>query len=155
VEDAAVNVVLLFLRCVDADPRLESLLLSVALRRGYADPLDAVRAETFDVEGLAAVEPEARGRVAFEELQRQHAHADQVRAVNALVALRDDGLDAEQRRALRGPVARRACTILLAGQDQQRRTVTLITHRRFVDAGLLAARQVYRPAALGTGRELV
>jgi hypothetical protein len=39
------------------------------------------------------------------ELQRQHAHADQVAAVDALEAARDHRLDAEQLRALGGPVA--------------------------------------------------
>ena len=39
------------------------------------------------------------------ELQRQHAHADQVAAVDALEALGDHGLDAQQQRALGGPVA--------------------------------------------------
>ena len=38
--------------------------------------------------------------------QRQHAHADEVGAVDALEALRDDGLHAEELRALRRPVAR-------------------------------------------------
>ena len=41
-----------------------------------------------------------------EELQRQHAHAHQVGAMDALEAARDDGLDAEQLRAFGCPVAR-------------------------------------------------
>ena len=50
------------------------------------------------------------------ELQRHDAHADQVRAVDALVALGDHGADAEQRGAFRGPVARRAGAVFLAGE---------------------------------------
>ena len=41
-------------------------------------------------------------------------------AVDALVALGDHGPDAEQRRPLRRPVARRAGAVLLAGEDDQR-----------------------------------
>src|SRR3546814_7114962 len=40
---------------------------------------------------------------ALHELQRQHAHAHQVRAVDALEGLDDDRLHAEQTRALGGP----------------------------------------------------
>ncbi len=51
--------------------------------------------------------------------QRQHAHADEVGAVDALEALRDDGLHAEQLRALGGPVARAAGAVFLAGEDDE------------------------------------
>ena len=68
---------------------------------------DAAR-DAADREALAAVEAERGGRLAVDVLQRQHAHADEVGAVDALVALGDHGADAEQQRALRGPVARRA-----------------------------------------------
>ena len=40
------------------------------------------------------------------ELQRQDAHADEIRAMNALVALRNDGPHAEQFDAFGCPVAR-------------------------------------------------
>ena len=51
------------------------------------------RARALDVEELAAGEPGGR-RIAIGELQRQHAHVDQVAAVDALEALGDDRLDA-------------------------------------------------------------
>ena len=54
------------------------------------------------------------------ELQRQHAHADEVGAVDALEALGDHRAHAEQPRALRRPVARRAGAVFLAGEDDQR-----------------------------------
>src|SRR3546814_19944501 len=67
------------------------------------------------------------------ELERQHAHADQVRTVDALEALDDDGADAEQVRALRRPVARRSGAIFLAADDDQRSAVRLVLHPRVVD----------------------
>ena len=51
------------------------------------------------------VEPQALGRLAVGELERDDAHGDQVRAMDALVALRDHRAHAEQRRALGRPVA--------------------------------------------------
>ena len=62
--------------------------------------------EAGEIERLAAVETEGLAGRAILELQRQHAHADEVGAVNALEALGDDGLHAQQQRALRRPVAR-------------------------------------------------
>ena len=50
--------------------------------------------------------PSVCQRRAVLEHERHDAHADEVGAVDALEALRDDGLDAEQVGALGGPVAR-------------------------------------------------
>lgn len=47
-----------------------------------------------DAVALSARQPQAVGRVSMEILQRDHAHADQVTAVDPLVALRQDRLDA-------------------------------------------------------------
>jgi hypothetical protein len=60
-------------------------------------------------------------RVVADELQRQHAHADQVGAVDPFVAARDHRPHAEQARSLGRPVARRAGAVLLAGDDDGRR----------------------------------
>jgi hypothetical protein len=60
------------------------------------------------------------------ELQRQHAHADEVRAVDALEALDDHRAHAEQVGALGRPVAARAGAVFLAGDDHQRRAVGLV-----------------------------
>ena len=54
------------------------------------------------------------------ELERQDAHADEVRAVDPLVALGDHRADAQEPGPLGRPVARRARAVLLAGQDDQR-----------------------------------
>jgi hypothetical protein len=62
------------------------------------------------------VEAQAVAVLPFLELQRQHAHADKVRAVNAFKAFDNDRLDAEQVGALRRPVARRSGAIFLAAR---------------------------------------
>ena len=48
---------------------------------------------------------EGLGTLIFQKLQRQHAHAHQVAAVNPLEALGDHSPDAQQQRALGSPVA--------------------------------------------------
>ena len=85
---------------------------------------------------------------AFLEAEREDAHADEVGAVDALEALRDDGLHAEQARALGRPVARAAGAVFLAGDDDERRARLLVLHRGVVDAHLLAAGLVLGDAAL-------
>ena len=77
-------------------------------------------------------------RLTCRELQRDDAHADQVRAVDALERLDDDGLDAEQAGALGGPVARRTGAVLLAAQHDQRDAGGLVVLRRVVDERLRA-----------------
>jgi hypothetical protein len=70
-----------------------------------------------DVDELGAIQLQRLPGVAALELQRQHAHAHQVAAVDALEAARHHGLDAQQLRALGGPVARGAGAVFLAGED--------------------------------------
>ena len=55
-----------------------------------------VRGEAKDVEDFGAVQFEGLRGGAFLELQREHAHADEVGTVDAFEALGDDGFDAEQ-----------------------------------------------------------
>src|SRR5690606_1458500 len=95
------------------------------------------------------------GRLALGELERQDAHPDEVRAVDALEGLGDDGLDAEQRGALRGPVARRARAVLLAAEHDERDARLRVVLRRVVDRGLLAREEVARESALDARYELV
>src|SRR3546814_20919593 len=80
-------------------------------------------------------------------------------AGDALEALGDHGLDAQQDRALGRPVARRAGAVFLAGQDHQRRAVGLVLHRRVVDrqlfAGAVALAEVLREAAFHAVERLV
>src|SRR5262249_11073239 len=101
----------------------------------------------YDVESLGTVQPERLRARAFFELQRQHAHPDQVRAVNALEALRDDGAHAQQFSPLRRPIARATRAVLLPGDDHQRDAARLVTYRTVEDANLLAPRLIDRHAA--------
>jgi hypothetical protein len=82
------------------------------------------------------------------ELERQHAHADEVRAVNALEAFRDDGLDTGESHAFRGPVARRALSIVSARDDDQRLLALHVGLDRFPHAHDLAVRLHARQRAL-------
>ncbi len=98
------------------------------------------------------VRPSDCDRVAVLELERQHAHPDEVRAVDPLEALGDHGAHAEQPRALGGPVAARARAVLLAGEHDQRHALLDVAHRGVVDRHLLAVgavAEVQRHAALG------
>mmetsp|Transcript_26275 Transcript_26275/g.62209 ORF Transcript_26275/g.62209 Transcript_26275/m.62209 type:complete len:395 (+) Transcript_26275:4406-5590(+) len=114
------------------------------------------RALADDVEGLAAVETQRQPIGTGLELQRQHAHADQVAAVDALEALGHDGLDAQQLRALGGPVAARPGAVLLAGEDHGGRALGDIGHCGVVDRRLLAVLQreaAFHPRAVLAGRQ--
>jgi len=95
--------------------------------------------DTGDRDGLLAGEAVAGGILAGQELQRQDAHADEVGAVDALEAPGDHGADAEQQGALRGPVARAAATVELAGDDDERDAVGGVLHGGVVDRELLGA----------------
>src|SRR5687768_18382439 len=117
---------------------------------------NGLRSSDLDLERADAGQSEARAVLAALEHQGQHAHADQVAAVDALEALGDDGFDAEQVRALRGPVARAAHAVILAGEDDERDAVLLVALAGFVDARDLVAElaglaEVTGDAALGAG----
>ena len=63
-------------------------------------------AEAFDIDRLATIETKRLAGLTGHELKRDDAHADQVRAVDALEAFGDHGFHAEEVRTLGGPVAR-------------------------------------------------
>src|SRR5699024_23818 len=108
-------------------------------------------------EGLGAVESERISGFAGGELQRQNTHADQVRAVDTLEALGDDGFDTEQLGALGSPVTRGSRAVLLATEDDQRGAGGLIVHGGVVDRRLRSAllREVAGEATLDSIEELV
>jgi hypothetical protein len=108
-----------------------------------------------DVERFLTRQTQARDAFAGLELQRKHTHADQVGAMDALETFRDHGPHAEQRDALRGPIAGGAGAVFLAGQDQERDAFGLIFHRRVVDEHRLAIGEVAREGTFGFGGELV
>src|SRR5829696_9065745 len=131
-QDPAVLVVLALLGRVDAHLGGELDVAGLDL-----DLVGVAAVEAGDRDLLLAREPERRRRLALGELQRQHAHADQVGAVDALEGLRDHRAHAEQVGALGGPVARGARAVLGAGEHDQRRALLRVLHRRVVDRLLI------------------
>ena len=75
--------------------------------------------EPDEIERLGAVELERRRGRAGRKLARQHAHADEVAAMDALEAVGDDRAHAEEARAFRGPVARAAGAVFLARRSRR------------------------------------
>ena len=111
--------------------------------------------QPFDVENFRAVESERVRAFAVGEFERNHAHADQVGAVNALEAARDDGAHAEQRRALRRPVARRAHAVIRAGEDDERRSRALVGFARLENRRQRSRGLQFREAAFLAVRHFV
>src|SRR5919109_3339422 len=108
VQDAAVlEIVELFQR---VDPRDQRHALEAAVGpddfRDQALMRLQLAGDAADRHRFVSLEAEGLPRRALLEHERQHAHADQVGAVNALERLGDHRANAEQRRALSGPVAR-------------------------------------------------
>src|SRR5262249_56795736 len=68
---------------------------------------------------LVAAQSKRLPRGALFKHQRNHAHADQIGAMDALERLRDYGANAKQHRAPGGPIARRARAVFLAGEHSQ------------------------------------
>src|SRR5829696_2906598 len=148
-QDAAITEVLDLDRGVHAGLYRELLLF--AFVAGDLDGQLFARLEAgkaSDVEGFVARETKRFCALALGELQGQHAHADQVRAVDALEALRDDGPHPEQERTLRRPVARRTGPVFLAGQDDKRHVFLAVSQTRLVDRGLFPIGEVEGVAAL-------
>src|SRR4051794_6461231 len=141
-QDAAVLVVLALLEGVDAHRRRE---LGVASLHRHLGRVAAV--ESGDRDLLLAREAERLRGLALGELQRQHAHAHEVRAVDALEGLRDHGPHAQQVGALGGPVAGGARAVLLARQHDERRALVGVAHRRVVDRQLLLLGELQREPA--------
>ena len=100
----------------------------------------ARRAGADDVVRFRAVEAQREPRGAGQELAGQHAHADQVGAVDALEALGHDRLDAGEAHALGRPVARAALAVVGAGDDDQRLAALHVGLDRFPHAHRLAFR---------------
>jgi len=86
------------------------------LAKSGGEVIDCV-ADAGDVEYLFSRQLERFGVLSWRELQRQNAHADEIRAMNAFVAFGDNCAHAEQRRTFRGPVARRSRAVLLAREN--------------------------------------
>ena len=101
------------------------------------------------------VRPSDARRLAVQELERQDAHHQEVRAVDPLVRLRDHRAHAEQVRPLRRPVARRARAVLLAGEHDRRHAFGAVAARDVEDRAFLAVGEMHRPRSLAALDELV
>src|SRR6478609_388700 len=160
-QDAAVAVVVGFTRGIDAQDRVEGGGAAVFGRRGDLEGLRrgalVQGGDALNGEGFRAGQPQAGGVLSGRVLQRQDAHADQVVAVDALVAFGDDSLDTQQGGTLGGPVTGRTGAVLLAGQDHQRGAGCLVVLRGVVDVGLRAVSlgEVAGEATLDAIQELV
>ena len=139
--------VLDFLRRQQQHLRLETDFRTIGLRGNHIGDLAGAVLEAGDRIDLVALQSERGGVLAGEELQRQDAHADQVRTMDALEAFGDHRLHAEQVGAFRRPVARGAGAVFLAGDHHQRHAAGLVAHRGVVDRQLLVARVVDGVAA--------
>src|SRR5687768_15004104 len=111
----------------------------------FFERLDSVL-HSQQIERLSAVELQRSGASVVLKLARQHAHADQIAAMDSFKTLRDHGSNTEQPRSLRGPVARTAGAVLLPGKDHERYAGFLITHRGVVDAHAVAVGLINRDA---------
>src|ERR1700674_5495078 len=92
--------------------------------------------------------------LSLSEFQRQHAHPDQVAAMDSLEALGDRGAHAEQQRTLGRPIARRTGAVLLTRDHDQRHAFLAVAFAGLENRGLLAVGQMERQAALDSRHEL-
>ena len=108
-QDAPLSVVVDVDRAIEAGNDLESALARFVIAPGDDDQPAARRETGCDAlhrERLTTGETDRPDALAGQELERQDAHPDQVRTVDPLVALGDDGPDAEESRAFRRPIPR-------------------------------------------------
>src|SRR5260370_24455719 len=109
-QNAAVSVIVELIEGIDAAQQRNALHRTVAggdLRRQFLPRLQVTLQSPYGYR-LVTLQPNRLPGCAVLEGQRQHAHADEIGAMDALEALADHGADAEQPGFLRGPVARRA-----------------------------------------------
>jgi hypothetical protein len=106
-KNAAVLVVVDLDRRVDAQRHRQLLAAAIGARHHQLRVASRSQQRIGNhVDQLVALQAQRLPGVAPLELQGQNAHADQVAAVDALEALGDHGLDAQQLRTLGRPVAR-------------------------------------------------
>src|ERR1035437_49651 len=149
-QDAAVAVVVHLVRRIEPDGGRERRLLALRVRRRDRELLlrREVLRDALDSESLLARQPEALCVLPGLVLEREDAHPREVRAVDALEALRNHRPDAEEHRAFRGPIARRPRAIFRTREDDERGLRGLVLHGRVVDGHLLARRKVDRDVSL-------
>src|ERR1700687_4139855 len=103
------------LRRIDARNHVELFRLAVFLS-AHLERLtrfESARETAYRVD-LVSRQPEALAILPLHELEREHAHPDQIAPMDPLEALGDNRPDAQELRSLRRPVARRTGAIFLA-----------------------------------------
>src|SRR5215212_5923621 len=127
-QNAAVTEVVELIEGIDSAENLR--LLSGTVGKGDFEVEDFARLQTFgnavNGDDLGTCEPERFPAVFAHELQRQHTHADQIRAMYALEGLGDHGSHTQKPRSLCRPIARRAGAVFLAGKNHQRNRQRLV-----------------------------
>src|SRR5690242_1477001 len=105
-KDAAVLIVSGLFRRIRASDDLKRLRLALIVARLYVK-LGAWRelAEAFYGEGFMAAKPEGFRAFARFEFQRQHAHPQEVAAMNPFIAFRNYRTHPQQKRSLGCPIA--------------------------------------------------
>ena len=100
------TVVVTLLRRVDANTDFEADRLAASLWR--CRHLDGARLGILEIpenERFATGEAQRLRVLTVHELAGDDAHADEIRAMDALEAFRDDGFNTEQHRTFGGPIA--------------------------------------------------
>ncbi len=156
-QNSAVLVVGDFKRRIDSRRCAEVDRQSLRAARGDFDlaARNECVGQALDVENFQARQSERFQIFARQKFERQHAHADQIAAMNALETFGEHGADAEKDRPLGGPIARGAGAIFFSGDHDQRRFFVAVFHGRVVDGHFFAAGLMDRPAAFGAGSELI
>src|SRR6478752_9312470 len=104
-QDAAVSIIFELIERIDAAQQRDATQRSVAgddFRRQLLARFQLALQPPYSY-GLVALEPQRRPRGAVLEGQRQHAHSDEIGAMDALEALADHGAHPEQPGSFRGP----------------------------------------------------
>jgi hypothetical protein len=153
-QNAAVLVVVEFLRRVDTATDAEHLHRSISGDRSYGQRGTRAHciAHSVDCDRLEAGEPERLTRLTVRELAWNDAHANEIRSMNALEALGDHRPHAEEHRPLRRPVARRTGAVFLAGDDHERGAARLVRFTRLEERRWFGAVRRARPPSFQAGR---
>src|SRR5207237_6309745 len=114
-----------------------------------------VVAHAFNHEGVETSETDGLTRMTRHELEGQHAHPNQIRAMDSLERLCDHRPDTEEKRTLGCPVARRSGAVFFARDDHERNSALLVFHRGFVNRNRLVPLASRSPPTCSSRRELV
>lgn len=101
-----------------------------------------------DGECLRPIESKTLNALTLFELKGKDAHTDQIRTMDALEAFGKDRANAQKKRGLRRPVARRPAAVHLACKDHRRKTRLFVIARSLEDARDLPRFEIARISAI-------